>query len=139
MFEIILMVKVTEHITGDRPASTNFSLAFLLYTWRIYGLLLIQVASIPPSFTLFPAGFFLQFLGLADLLLRQFGRFTGDLPLLCEWANLAHPACTPALWSFHLGHALLALVALRYGRILFDKSSDRYALSLERLAKRLKR
>ncbi|MCA9922758.1 MAG: hypothetical protein KC421_10310 [Anaerolineales bacterium] len=117
----------------------NFFTVFVLYTFRIYGMLAIQFTFIPLAFAIFPAGFFLQFLGIVDFVARQFGRFIGERPWLCEWGNINQPACTPALLGFHIGHLLLVVVALKYGQTLFDAAADRYRVGLEWLAARIEK
>lgn len=109
----------------------NFALGFGLYTFRIYGLLLIQFITIPVAFVLFPAGFFLQLLSLADLVARWgFDTYASERPLLCEWFNLVD-GCTPGLFALHIGHLILALAAAKFGPILFERASDWYKTGLE--------
>jgi len=109
----------------------NFALGFGLYAFRIYGLLLIQFITIPVAFVLFPAGFFLQLLSLADFVARWgFDKYASERPLLCEWFNLIN-GCTPGRISLHIGHLLLALAAAKFGPALFDKATNWYKTSLE--------
>lgn len=114
-----------------KRTARNFVLGFGLYAFRIYGLLLIQFITIPVAFVLFPAGFFLQLLSLADLVARWgFDKYASERPLLCEWFNLVD-GCTPGLISLHIGHLLLALAAAKFGPALFDRASDGYKVGLE--------
>ncbi len=120
-----------------RRTPVNLALAFLVHLWRIYGMLLIQFTFIPLAFALFPAGFLLQLIGLVDLGMRQIGRYAGESPVLCMWANVEPVMCAPALWGFHLGHVALVAFAILYGERLFNKTADWYAVSLKWLVARL--
>ena len=112
----------------------NFVAGFGLYAFRIYGLLLIQFVTIPVAFVLFPAGFFLQLLSFGDLVARWiFGMYVAERPLLCEWFNLLDN-CTLGLISLHVGHLILAILAAKFGPQLFDKATDWYKISLEKMA-----
>lgn len=99
----------------------NFGVCFLMYTYRIYGLWAIQLVVIPLAFVLFPAGFFLQLLSFADLVVRSMGRFVGEQTLLCAWSGVEPAACAPVLVTFHLGHLLLVVLALKVGPVAFEK------------------
>jgi hypothetical protein len=112
---------------------SNFGFGFLLYTFRIYGMLAIQFTFIPLAFALFPAGFLLQIFSIADLLVRR-----GERPWLCGSVHLQPPACIPALVSFHVGHLLVAGAAFKYGAMLFDGAADVYHAGIAWLAQHLK-
>ncbi len=117
-----------------KRTARNFVTGFSLYVFRIYGLLLIQFVTIPIAFVLFPAGFFLQLLSLADLIERWgFGVYVAERPLLCEWFNLLD-SCTPGLISLHVGHLILALLAAKFGPTLSNRTIDWYKNSLEKIA-----
>ena len=114
-----------------KRTARNFVAGFGLYAFRIYGLLLIQFVTIPIAFVLFPAGFFLQLLSLGDLIARWgFDVYAAERPLLCDWFNLLNN-CTLGLISLHVGHLMLALLAAKFGPILFDRASTWYKNSLE--------
>lgn len=118
------------------PAS--LLLGFVTYLYQIYGMLLIQFITIPIAFALFPTGFLLQFLSIADAIARSvFNIYTADLPLLCNWFNLDGDTCTPALIGLHVGHLVLAWLAVRYGQQAVDQLSDWYAQGLHQLTSRL--
>lgn len=125
----LVIIDLAKH-TIKRTAR-NFLVGFGLYLFRIYGMLLIQFITIPVAFMLFPAGFFLQLLSLADLVARWgFQLYAGERPILCEWFNLVD-GCTPGLISLHLGHLVLALAAAKFGPGLFNRASDWYKIGLE--------
>ncbi len=105
----------------------------MLYAFRIYGMLAIQFTFIPLAFALFPVGFLLQIVSIADLLVRR-----GEQPWLCASVHLQSPACPPALVSFHIGHWLLVVAALKYGQTLFDGAADLYHAGIIWIAQRLK-
>ncbi|MCA9898618.1 MAG: hypothetical protein KC433_10545 [Anaerolineales bacterium] len=129
----LVMVMIDLAKQNIKRTAKNFVLGFGLYAFRIYGLLLIQFVTIPVAFVLFPAGFFLQLLSLGDLVARWgFNVFVGERPLLCDWFNLLD-SCTPGLISLHVGHLILALLAAKFGQTLFDRASDWYRNSLEKM------
>jgi hypothetical protein len=130
----LVMVIIDLAQQNIKRTARNFVAGFGLYAFRIYGLLLIQFVTIPIAFVLFPAGFFLQLLSVGDLIARWgFDVYVAERPLLCEWFNLLN-SCTPGLVSLHVGHLILALVAAKYGPTLFDRASDWYKISLEKIA-----
>ncbi len=115
----------------------NAGYGFLLYTFKINILILIQIVGAVGALLLFPAGFFVQFLSLADIFMTQIGRGAGDVLLLCGWANVSATACTPFLFTFHIGHLLLVLIVARYGESLFNRTVDLYGNGLDWLRSRL--
>jgi hypothetical protein len=130
----LVMVIIDLAQQNIKRTARNFVAGFGLYAFRIYGLLLIQFVTIPIAFVLFPAGFFLQLLSLGDLVARWgFNVYVGERPLLCEWFNLLD-SCTPGLISLHVGHLILALLAAKFGQALFDRASDWYKNSLEKMS-----
>lgn len=116
---------------------SNAGYGFLLYTFKINVLILIQIVGAIGAFLLFPAGFIVQFLSLADIFMTQIGRGAGDVLLLCSWANVSGTACTPFLFTFHIGHLLLVLMAAWYGESLFNRTVDLYGNGLDWLSSRL--
>jgi hypothetical protein len=116
---------------------TNLGVGFLLYIFKLNGMILIQIVVAGGALLLFPAGFLMQFLSLVDIIMTQIGRGTGDLLLLCDWANVEATNCTPFLFTFHIGHLLLVGVVALYGEVVFNKTADLYANVLEWLAARL--
>jgi hypothetical protein len=129
----VFMVGVDLYRHTYAPTLSNFGLGFLLYAFRIYGMLAIQFTLISLAFALFPAGFLLQIFSIADLLVRR-----GERPWLCGSVNLQPPTCTPALVGFHIGHLLMAAAALRYGPTLFDRAAEAYHGVIAWLAQHLK-
>jgi hypothetical protein len=116
---------------------SNLGFGFLLYTFKLNVLILIQIVGAVGALLLFPAGFLLQFLSLVDIVMTQIGRGAGDVLLLCGWANVSTANCTPFLFTFHIGHLLLVAVVALYGEAVFNKTADLYGSSLEWLAARL--
>lgn len=116
---------------------TNLGVGFLLYIFKLNGIILIQIVVAGGALLLFPAGFLMQFLSLVDIIMTQIGRGAGDLLLLCDWANVEATNCTPFLFTFHIGHLLLVVVVALYGEAVFNKMADLYANVLEWLAARL--
>jgi hypothetical protein len=116
---------------------SNVGYGFLLYTFKINVLILIQIVGAVGALLLFPAGFLLQFLSFVDIFMTQIGRGAGNVLLLCDWANIGAAACTPFLFTFHIGHLLLVLIAARYGEPIFNKTADLYGSGLDWLAARL--
>ena len=116
----------------------NLVVGYGLYSFRIGGMIVIQFAVILTLFTLGPAGFFLQLLGLADLTARRgFHIYVSERPLLCEWANIGDLPCLPLLLLFHVGHLLLVWVVWRYGRRAFNATVDQYHVGLQNISSRL--
>ena len=121
-----------------RRTASNLAWGYALYSFKIIYLLLVQFATIPIAFVLFPAGFFLQIISIIEGVIRFFSSGTpGSLPILCEWFNVGANACGPSLVGFHVGHLILALLAAKYGERALDKAADNYANSLEWLAERI--
>lgn len=118
-------------------SARNLGLGFLLYTFHIYGLLAIQFSLIPVAFILFPAGFFVQLLSLFDLGMRLFGRPIDDLPMLCNWTGVDSAICPQTLVALHVGHLILAGVAVYFGERLFNRLTDGYAHGLEWLREQI--
>lgn len=118
-----------------KPSLQNFVVSYGLYAFRIYVMLLVQFITILVGFVLFPAGFLLQFLSLYDSIARWgFQDYFSERPLLCGWFNIDSTACVPALITLHVGHLILAALAIKFGPILFSKASERYAIILETIA-----
>ncbi|MFO7540884.1 MAG: hypothetical protein R6X32_22820 [Chloroflexota bacterium] len=116
---------------------SNLGVGFLLYMFKLNGMILIQIVGAAGAVFLFPAGFFMQFLSLVDIIMTLFGRGAGDALLLCSWANVGAALCTPFLFTFHIGHLLLVAVVALYGETVFNKTADLYATGLDWLAARL--
>jgi hypothetical protein len=116
---------------------SNLGFGFLLYTFKLNVIILIQIVGAVGALLLFPAGFLLQFLSLVDIVMTQMGRGAGDVLLLCGWANVSAANCTPFLFTFHIGHLLLVAVVALYGEAVFNKTADLYGSGLEWLAARL--
>lgn len=115
----------------------NVAFGFLLYTFKLNILIIIQIVGAVGALLLFPAGFLVQFLSLVDIVMSQFGRGAGELPLLCSWAKVEAAMCTPVLFTFHIGHLLLVGIAALYGEALFNKTADLYGDGLEWLAAKI--
>ena len=116
----------------------NLFWSYLRHSFELYYLLLIQLGAVLIGFALFPAGFFLQIISLVEEGIRFFGRGPFDsLPMLCEWTNVSASACTPTLLTFHVGHLALAVLGLKYGERLLDKSADWYAAGMAWLGGRI--
>ncbi len=123
-----------------RRTGQNLIWGYALYAFQTNYLLLVQFATIPIAFILYPAGFFLQLMSLIDGAVRLFSQTTPDsLPLLCNWFKVGQAACGPALISFHVGHLLLAVLGLKFGERALDKAADWYVAGLEWLAGKIKR
>lgn len=123
-----------------RRTGQNLVWGYARYAFQTNYLLLVQFATIPIAFVLYPAGFFLQLLSLIDGAVRLFSHTTPDsLPLLCNWFKVGQAACGPALISFHVGHLLLAVLGLKFGERALDKAADWYAAGMEWLAARIER
>jgi hypothetical protein len=123
-----------------RRTGQNLVWGYALYTFQTSYLLLVQFATIPIAFVLYPAGFFLQLMSLIDGAVRLFSQTTPDsLPLLCNWFKVGQAACGPALISFHVGHLLLAVLGLKFGESVLDKAADWYATGMEWLAARIEK
>ena len=121
-----------------RRTGQNLVWGYALYAFQTNYLLLVQFATIPIAFVLYPAGFFLQLMSLIDSAVRLFSRITPDsLPLLCNWFKVGEAACRPALVSFHIGHLILALLGIKFGNKALDKAADWYAAGMEWLAARI--
>ncbi len=118
----------------------NLAWGYALYSFKIIYLLLVQFATIPIAFVLFPAGFFLQIISIIEGVIRFFSSGTPDsLPVLCEWFNVGANACGPSLVGFHVGHLVLALLAAKYGERVLDKAADGYAIGIEWLAGKIEK
>lgn len=135
----LVMVLIDFYRHNYQRTARNFGLGFIRYTFRIYGLLAIQLTLIPAAFILFPAGFFVQFLSIFDLVMRLFGRAIGDLPMLCNWTGVDGSICPQTVFALHVGHLVLAGAAAYFGETIFNKMSDGYARGLEWLDGRLHR
>lgn len=123
-----------------RRSGQNLAWGYALYAFQANYLLLVQFATIPIAFALYPAGFFLQLMSLIDGAVHLFSRTTPDsLPLLCNWFKVGEAACGPALVSFHVGHLILALVGIKFGEKALDKAADWYAVGMEWLAGKIMR
>jgi hypothetical protein len=123
-----------------RRTGQNLVWGWTLYAFQTTYLLLVQFATIPIAFVLYPAGFFLQLMSLIDGAVRLFSRTMPDsLPLLCNWFKVGEAACGPTLISFHVGHLLLAILGLKFGEKLLDKAADWYATGMEWLAGRIEK
>lgn len=116
---------------------SNVGYGFLLYAFKINVMILIQIVGAVGALLLFPAGFLAQILSLVDIVMTQIGRGAGDVLLLCGWANVGTAACTPFLFTFHIGHLLLVVVVALYGEAIFNKTADLYGDGLDWLAARL--
>ena len=117
----------------------NLGIGFLLYLFQIYGMLLIQLTTVFALFALGPAGIVLQLIsGINLLALYGLGMGGTERPLLCQWTNVLGDGCTPLLFTFHLGHLLLAWLAIRYGSRIFDAASDQYHTIIETFTNMLK-
>ena len=121
-----------------RPNLHNLLVGYGFYSFRIYFLLGAQFIIIPLLFALYPAGFFLQLLGLIDIVIHLLGQAIDPIPFLCGWTGLRPPYCGPGLAVFHIGHLLLAsLVATRVSGWM-DSMRRWYNLGLETLAARFR-
>ena len=110
----------------------NLVIGFLLYLSKIYGMLLIQLTTVFTLFALGPAGIVIQLIsGINLFALYSLGMGGAERPLLCQWSNVLGEGCTPLLFTFHLGHLLLAWLVMRYGSRAFDTAVDQYRLILE--------
>lgn len=109
----------------------NLAAGFALYSFRIYGMLAIQFSAVGIGFALGPAGVVLQIIGLVNLAALWGLERVGERPLLCTWAGVGDPFCTPLLLLFHLGHPLLLWLMLKYGERAFNAAADQYAMGLE--------
>jgi hypothetical protein len=138
---IPLAITLIDIVQGNvRRTLINLIWGYVLYSFQAIYLLLIQFATIPIAFVLFPAGFFLQLISIVEGGIRLFSSGTPDsLPVLCEWFNVDAAVCAPALVTFHIGHLVLALLAAKYGERLLDKASDGYANGMEWLAGHIKK
>jgi hypothetical protein len=116
---------------------SNLGFGFLLYTFKLNVLILLQIVVAVGGLLLFPAGFLVQFLSLADIIMTQIGRGAGDVLLLCDWASVSAANCTPFLFTFHIGHLLLVAFVALYGEAVFNKTADLYGSGLDWLAARL--
>ncbi len=117
----------------------KFALSFALQTWQIYGQLIIIIPLALGAFALFPAGLCLQLLSGVDLVghLLSEPSLSSSTPLLCDQLNLGEDSCVPALVGFHVGHPVLAGLAIYFGEQGFNKLVGWYAISLTWLAARL--
>jgi len=71
---------------------------WLHHNFALYYPLLIQSGTLPITFLLFPAGFFLQRLTLVEEGIPLFGQgLFAALPLPGEWTNITPSVCTPLL------------------------------------------
>lgn len=121
-----------------RRSVANLVWGYVLHSFQIIYLLLVQFSTIPIAFVLFPAGFFLQLISIIDLIVRYFSSGTPDsLPVLCVWFKIGANACGPSLVGFHIGHLILAIIAAKYGEKVLDKAADGYAIGMEWLAARI--
>ncbi|MEM7115793.1 MAG: hypothetical protein AAF614_25355 [Chloroflexota bacterium] len=112
----------------------NLLFGYAIYAYKIYILLLGQFIYIPIAFVLFPAGFFLQFLSIVDMIVRWFNLAPTDpIPLLCDWGNVPPDYCAPALVGFHIGHLILAVIAARYSDKLLDMWANLLGRGIEAL------
>lgn len=119
------------------PTPANLAWGLARYAFQIYALIGIQLLFVPIALVLFPVGILLKFLSLVDIIVRQFNPVTGELPLLCSWAGLETPFCTPALLAFHVGYPVLALLGMKYGEHIFDRLADWYAAGMDYLSAQL--
>ncbi|WP_008314833.1 hypothetical protein [Leptolyngbya sp. PCC 6406] len=111
-------------------------MAKYLFHFCLINVLLITVAI--AAFALFPAGLMIQFLSGIDLLVRWAGATSGDsLPLFCSWLQTAPRYCGGVLVGFHLGHPLLAILAVCYWEPCFNWCVDSYQRVVEWISDRI--
>lgn len=117
-----------------RATLRNLIFGYAIYAYKIYVLILGQFIYIPIAFALFPAGFFLQFLSIVDMIVRWFDLAPTDpTPLLCDWGNVPIDYCAPALVGFHIGHLILAVIAAMYSDKLLDMWANLLGNGIEAL------
>jgi hypothetical protein len=121
-----------EMYAGTYPATLEKALwGWAYYSFYLYFMLVLMIGGAIIGFLLFPAGFFLQFMGGVDLIVRIFWPEAAGGNLVCGLLRLGETGCRPApLIAFHASHLILALAGLRYGEAIFNWFTDQYAKGL---------
>lgn len=115
---VAIVVDLIQH--NVRRTLRNLIVGYTIYAFKIYFLLIAQFIYVPIAFALFPAGFFLQLISIAEAAIRWFQAESG-LPILCQWSNIEPPYCLPALFTFHIGHLILAYLGAKHGDQILDR------------------
>lgn len=127
---VAIVVDLIQNIV--RRTLRNLIVGYIIYSFKIYFLLIAQFIYVPIAFLLFPAGFFLQIISIAEAAIRWFQGASG-LPILCLWSGIEPPYCLPALYTFHIAHLILAYFGAKYGDQILDRWGGWLHLGMEAL------
>ena len=118
-----------------RGSPHNVAVGYLLYAFRIFFLLIAQFSIIPILFLVGPIWLFAVFLTVADLIARWGSSADGaDIPMLCDWFNIAPAYCWLVLLIYHIISGVLAYAVMRYGKRVFEILAEWYRRGAEWLA-----
>jgi hypothetical protein len=129
-----------EMYAGTFPATVEKALwGWAYYSFYLYVMLVLMIGGAIIGFILFPAGFFLQFMGGVDLVVRLVWPEAAGENLVCGLLRLGDAACRPApLLALHASHLALAVFGLRYGEQMFNWCADQYGKGLRWFERKLR-
>ena len=112
----------------------NLLLGYGYYAYTIGYLLLAQFLLLPILFFMGPMALFFIFISVVDVVSRLVPSLEANsTPILCYWAGIGHPTCTPSLLLLFLLYVLLFFIAARFGERISHGLTAGYHLGRDKL------